>query len=462
MKTSVSTQKTTSSNEKVFFNSLSPRQFVLKLILFLVVMLSAVGVRAQMDLSIIWQKQAGERINFAKFSADGNYIYCALDNQIIKMDAKTGEHISILKDPTYIAISDMEISKDGNTIMTLFTSKGVNLWDTKSEKVIKYIIYEKPSGMDGVLAADLSPNGDYYIAYVTEYIEMNNTSKAWLIKYDIKSNTEVKRVVIDQGTTRKIAISNDDRRFVTGSYYQDNFSQKFYNQLILWDTETLVPLDTLQNLEITSGNYGYRLIKFSPDDKYLGCIRESMDGPDIFNLQTKEMVRTSDGRACASLIFLPDSIYYIAVLAKTGFCVYDLKEHKPIKYYNTETYGGGFLEVSNLVNGEYCIFSIGAGGNDGIALIKGSITNVNENTRKLTDFLLNYESGFIKFSLNTSVSEKAIISIYDFLGNLKYQESILIEPSKPIIINFKESSGIYFCKLLTSNNEYTKKFEVVR
>ena len=50
---------------------------------------------AEPDLAIEWQKDMyPTEISFAKFSADGNYIYCAVGNTIQKMDASNGEFVS--------------------------------------------------------------------------------------------------------------------------------------------------------------------------------------------------------------------------------------------------------------------------------------------------------------------------------------------------------------------------------
>ena len=65
-------------------------------IIILVIFLSLVSLSfSQPDLTVVWQKNIfPTEISYAKFSADGNYIYCAVGNTIQKMDAAKGEFIS--------------------------------------------------------------------------------------------------------------------------------------------------------------------------------------------------------------------------------------------------------------------------------------------------------------------------------------------------------------------------------
>ena len=121
-------------------------------------------VYSQVDLSIVWQKNVfPTQINFAKFSADGNYIYCAIGNTIQKMDAKNGNFVSIFENIDVSGIYEMKIAKPGNILVTRDGGGGLNLWDIKSEKAIKYIPSSSP-GYGGAYCVDITPDERYLLS----------------------------------------------------------------------------------------------------------------------------------------------------------------------------------------------------------------------------------------------------------------------------------------------------------
>ena len=72
-----------------------------RILVLLVILGSSNLLFSQVDLETVWKKNVfPTEINFAKFSGDGNFIYCAIGNTIQKMDAKNGEFVSTFANTT--------------------------------------------------------------------------------------------------------------------------------------------------------------------------------------------------------------------------------------------------------------------------------------------------------------------------------------------------------------------------
>ena len=193
------------------------------------------------------------------------------------MDAKTGEFLTVFdKADTlpYSAIIDFYITPSGNYILTRDEGWLVKIWDTRIEKAIKqFSIVNKP-GYDGISACSITPDEKYLILGVAVYVGGINYN-AFLVLYDLNLNKEIKRIQmgIEYGQITKIAISHDGKYFATGTIYQEETMDKFWHdRLILWETETMTPVDTLEDIDTGKSSGGYRRLKFSYENQYLGCL----------------------------------------------------------------------------------------------------------------------------------------------------------------------------------------------
>ena len=141
---------------------------------------------AEPDLAIEWQKNVyPNEISFAKFSADGNYIYCAVGNTIQKMDASNGEFVSTFENKEVSDIYEMQISKNGKTIVTRDGGGGLNLWDIETEKAVKYIPLNTGNAFSGAFCVDITPDGNFLIIGNANYDENTMQQSYSLILYDI-------------------------------------------------------------------------------------------------------------------------------------------------------------------------------------------------------------------------------------------------------------------------------------
>lgn len=236
--------------------------------------LSTVCFCQEVDLEIVWKrKMALSNISYAKFSADGNFIYCAVGNNIQKLDAKTGEWVSWFKN-NYDSIwarniYGIDISVKGNIILTWFGE----IWDTRTEMLIK-----KTPFKSGVTT--IAPDESYVLLGFRDLILVYD----W--QNDIVINTLRRK-----GTFSAITISHNGKYLGTGSLYYDDWAQQYNQELILWETETWKPIDTIEYVE-NSDDWGYRHVRFSEDDKYLTAVRNYI--ANVYDLETRGILKSSN------------------------------------------------------------------------------------------------------------------------------------------------------------------------
>ncbi|MFC2130995.1 T9SS type A sorting domain-containing protein [Bacteroidota bacterium] len=274
-----------------------------------------VSLQAQesVDLEVVWQKEVFPKdITEAYFSADGQWIYAAVGNTIEKISVSTGEFSSTFSpEGMSKGINGMDISELSNLIVTHDGNGGISLWDTHLEKAIKYKSFSTKINYDGAIAVAISPNEKYLSLLVTVWNSNTNERDGYFVIYDILNDTEIKRISTNQDC-RTIKFSHNGKYFATGGYYKynDGTGEKDYDQIILWSCETWEPIDTIENLEGTGE--GYRRIKFSKDDKYLGCVRKGAYDARIYELNSLNLVKISEeGRLCFNIELLPDNNHYL-------------------------------------------------------------------------------------------------------------------------------------------------------
>jgi len=267
----------------IFFINLKRFKMLQKIFLIVLAFLlfSISSKAAEPDLAIEWQKDMyPTEISFAKFSADGNYIYCAVGNTIQKMDASNGEFVSAFDnvDSSFIyIINKMQISNSGNYIVANNGDGAALVYDVKTEKKIKQI----PLGVSAVTIT----NNDKYLLIASSRPETKG-----IVVYNLQTDKIDTVLKFEHNGISAIQISHDGNNFVTG------FSEKDYNnydtwlqKLILWDTETFKQIAILENNELSSG-WGYRNLNFSNDDNYLSVVRENYYAA-IYDLSTNKQIK---------------------------------------------------------------------------------------------------------------------------------------------------------------------------
>ena len=277
---------------------------------------------SQPTLEVVWQKRLyPTKVDFAKFSKDGNYIYCAVGNTIKKMDSKTGDFISTFDnvDSSFIYIVDrMQISNSGNFIVAHNGNGAAFVYDTRNERKVKQIQL-------GASAVTLSTD-DRFLIFGSSRPESKG-----IVVYNLMNDTIERVINYQHNGINQIKISHDGRYFVTGSTVK-NYDNTFNDQLILWDAVTMQQISVLESINTGTTFGGFNKLVFSIDDKYLGSVRRKPWEVIIHNLVSKERIKKSDGRSCVNIEYLPDSTSYM--LSYIPAEIYDINTDKLIEIMN--------------------------------------------------------------------------------------------------------------------------------
>ncbi len=414
---------------------------------------------AEPDLAVEWYKDRyPAEISFAKFSADGNYIYCAVGNTIQKMDASNGEFVLTFEDKDKYGIMEMQISKNGNIIATRTGSGGIVLWDTQLEKSIKYIPFGKGDGFSGVYCMDITPDGDFLIIGNVSYNENTRIQYYNLDLYDIQKSEIVKSIPID-GRTNKIKISNEGNIFAFGTLTKDDDEDKWYQKLSLWDFASFQQIIEIEKIEIDD-NWGYRHLKFSNNDNSLGVVRENYVAAiyDMSNFKLKKDFPYFN-RYCFNLLFLPDSNYFFIFFA-TRDNIYELELHNFNGKVKTYNYLDEIMESYGNENNWRVFYG---GGTGSYYMFKNDVSSVSPTIINKENILITTNNNFISIDLIDINTEQLTIIISDLLGKTIYTENIKVSQSNSKIpINVTLNTGTYLCKVIAGNKEYTQKIEIVR
>jgi WD40 repeat protein len=272
------------------------------LILFLLT--TAIATSAEPVLEQIWEKEYPEKINSAKFSLDGQFIYGATDNTIKKISVETGEILSEFENEQVSGIGDFRISNLGNIIVTIDGTGGVNIWDVNQEKSIKYFDLESRS-------IDISPD-EKYIA-VGSMLEGLKYNDGIIIIYDYINDKEITRIHANSAVS-KLKFSNDGRYLASGSVSINELSLEYESILTLWETENWTNVKELQKI---NSSHGYKYLKFSKNDEYLYFLNTNQAYVVKF-IDLEFILNTESSRECSNIVILPDNtnilVQYIMVV----------------------------------------------------------------------------------------------------------------------------------------------------
>jgi WD40 repeat protein len=294
-------------------------------IISLVILLAGISFAfTQPSLELVWKRTLPSGISAAKFSKDGNFIYCAIGNNIQIIDAKTGEFTGSF-DNTGIThdLSDFQISTNGETISTALLGEGAAIWDTKQMKILRKFKPDSTINNESswIECTSVYPNGKFALfGQITLGNKPTSDAKTSIILFDIEQGKEVQRI---QQSVRinQIQISHDGRYFVTGSTVK-NFDNTYNDQLLLWDAVTFQQIAVLENTKDIDFSTGYRMIVISPDNKFIGTIKNAYSGPQVYDVNQRKQTRNSTERPCKTIKFLSDSASYIAAFGLDGSEIY--------------------------------------------------------------------------------------------------------------------------------------------
>jgi len=416
---------------------------------------------AEPDLAIEWQKYMyPTEISFAKFSADGNYIYCAIGNTIQKLDASNGEFLSIFEDKDKYWIYEMQISKNGNIIATRTGGGGIVLWDTQLEKSIKFIPFGTGEGSSGAFCFDITPDGNYLVVGNLTEIEEPQQQYFNLLLYDIQKSEIVKSIPIN-GSIEKVKISNDGKTIAIGILERKSIDEEiWYQKAVLWDYESFKEVTVLENIEIDN-DWGYSHLKFSNDDNSLGVVRKNYVAA-IYNMNNFTLKKDFPyfNRYCYNMTILPDSEYFLIYFYTSNNRIRDLELYYNLNKIRTYNYSGQILEISdNFENWNV----LTGNGRDTLYMLKKTETSVSPSIINKENISITTNNNLISIELTDINTEQLTIIISDLLGKTIFTKKIKVSQSNSKIpINVTLNTGTYLCKVIADNKEYTQKIEIVR
>ena len=418
-------------------------------------MLAAIGlcfinsVYGQVDLEVVWQRYMyPTEISFAKWSVDGNYIYCAVGNNIQKLDANTGQWISAFDNtstPPVYGADMMAIRYSDDEIITNYGSY-IYIWDILTEKV-KRVIYE-PQILNGCIG--ITPDEKYLI------IESYNKDHKGFIVYNYKKN-KIDTVINFEHMGWVNAFSHDGKYFAIGSSYED-FYKKWHQLVTLWETGTWKKIAVLEDI-IVGSSKGYRNLKFSDDDKYLAVVRENYKAA-IYDLNVKQIIHSSDlNRYCMNAAFIPDLVHYL-IFYVTQNNEYELELHNLSTKLKTYNYQDHIIESFGGPSNWKIFYG---GGRDTFYVFKNRYSGVEEPEETKNKLNIFTENGNVSIQIDEVVTDRVEIIIYDLLGKNIYSE-VINDGLTGVKYNLKTNlaTGVYICKFIIGKKEYSKKFEIVR
>ncbi len=413
--------------------------------------------QAAPDLGILWQKEYQDiDIKFAKFSKDGQFVYCATETNILKMSAETGEILSTFDNAGLSSITwlfSLAISNSGN-YLAASNGRNICIWDTRTEKPFKSIVFGD-DGKDSTCKNAVFTLDEKYLIITMRIKDGTDKEPNYIMVYDLETDKQVKCWYVS-GILNPIAISHDGKYFATGIAYQD-FLQRWYNKIILWETGTWIQSAMLENVE--GNSEGYSRIKFSYNDRYLGSIRGSLRTAYIFDLSSKQVIKSSEnGRMCGNLEFLPDNQHFL-------FLYYDQKkEEHSIELHDFNNFIKSYSVRAGIVDSydSSGIWKIFCYAWNTFSMLSNQTTSVTEK-QKENVFRIYYDNGMVIIEMNSNLIFPTDFKIYNILGNTLYSSSIPEATRNNIYnVNINLLSGLYVCKITSGNNEYSIKFQVSR
>jgi WD40 repeat protein len=385
------------------------------------------------QLEVVWQKTYPEYIQFAKFSPDGKYLYCAIGDSIVILDALSGERLRRFEGTQ--SCYHMSISNSGNYLITGIAG-GIAIWDIKAEK------YLKQYG-GGIVYLAIS-NDDKYMYWLY--------SDGYMRIVDMKNDSIVKQIQTHKIQSAKL--SNNGKILAIGYSYK-GFNQMgetvFYVKLELWDAENLTFIKVLQDAK---GSDGYWNFDFSKEDKYFASISSVGFVNTIYNILENNIEEVSPNNLPVfNFKFTKDNskLYY-----RSGSVLdYKTKDNNLFSYNMKDK----IMETEGDTN-QFYIFM---GSFKWFTLLKKSITSVNYES-EIPYLIINYsQDGILQLKCSYDVEQPFEITISTIEGKIIYTSNEAeLNSTKEMIFKLQLSNGTYITKAKTKNRIYTQKFQVLR
>lgn len=401
---------------------------------------------------IIWQKYIWpHKCGDAKFSPDGEFIYAAIDSQIVKLSAETGDSISTFEGKhNGLDGFQMDISSLGNFIVTKDYLNNAMLWDCKKEKLI----------------LNLSTTGGFVstcicIDPLERYILIG--SGDYFTVYDLKTFIKITSfncTGIKNSSSTAVKFSHDGSKFLIVSWSQANTSDPFITTVTLWETGTWKRISELYSHE---GRHQFATIKLSFDDKYLGYVDDYNSKGYIIDIISKKILLYSDlKKICVDINFSPNIIncifcYYDNKVDQSSIEIWDILKLNRDKTYIISSNGitSDYTNNSNqfFINGHYWL-----------TLMKPYITGIKGSSIFEENLKINYLGRSLVLECNSELLGNCHVTILELSGKILHTQDIDLNNigTNKLIIDLNLFSGIYICQLIVNNRSISQKFEIVR
>jgi hypothetical protein len=215
----------------------------------------------------------------------------------------------------------------------------------------------------------------------------------------------------------------------------------------------------LEDFETGLSASGYKVIRFSNDDIFLGVVNENLKA-NIFDLRTLNKVKSSDNnRLIFNLAFLPDNLHLLMFYGDWNGN-YELELHDFYGKIRTYYYEGDIIETFGTSDSWKIFYG---GGRDTFYLFKNKPTGITDAYNSEIMVSVYVEDTRIYIKTKNVELHNAKIEISDLLGKLLYVENIeILKAYNSVTVKAILPSGIYLCKIITGNREYFQKIEIVR
>ena len=436
------------SHRQFLFNSSSQRQLVLKIILFLVVILSAVGVKA-IEVDTAWMRQTlGGGILSISFHPSSQFFAVGNEGNYVGIwDVNTATETK--KHEGY-ASNYVYFSKTGKYLVQA-NNNGFRIYDFMKDS----LILSKDGYPDfSYLATSMSYDERFFVAgnrlglTIWEVATGNKVFETdSIIRNDLRFH----------GSISTIEFSPDGTHLVFSTFHGDTLRNEFLRFINLSDYTIDYKCPIGMNYKFKYSNTGTKIAFASPD---------SGEAIKIMDVNTKQIISTIPGisEGVGKIVFSSDDKYLVFTYSEE-IITWNIILNKLNKSYYTEPSGYLFSPNCDIsINQKYIA------GNSGSYLYLFNFNgdaNIIENNVISATLVYPNPSDKDKLSLtfNLIKSEQTEINIFSIEGRIvqEIENKYLFEGSHSYSVNISDlSNGTYFIKITSGNNDFSKSIIISR
>jgi len=403
----------------------------------------------------VWVKNSG-LIRDAKFSPDGNLIYCMPDNgdttrKPFILSAANGDTVKLL-DACFGGIPAMDLSKDGSLFIAPNKSgDSVCVIDTKNYNIIKYLLIPasllKELEWERITSVAVSRDNKYVAACICGSVPDPKTgeptAKFYIVVWQLESGTVLK-TILDYGV-ENCTFSPRDNILAASQFITENTGSY---RIDLYNTDTWAVDNSLcchgQEIEC---------IRYSGDGKYLAS--SANNNPcRIWDMDSKSIVVDNDDSGLSNGVHFTNDNNYIYTNYINHQMVYGNISTK--QTYSLNNLGMSLVRAISSNNKALICYT-------GIFLINLNNTNSVDNTSSTEVITVspNPSNGTADIRFTVAREGKYNIDVIDMNGKIvKSFGSIYCNLTNNMTLDLSGiSSGAYFIKIW--NDTYSKSYKLV-